>query len=151
VAIPLPDDLETEIGRLFDEGEALLDEEEDAQALTRFQEAWALVPEPKGEWERALQLLGGIADCQFFLGSYEDCRLTMQLALRSGGDVDNPFICLRLGQCYLKLGNEVEAGNWLLGAMVAGGVEIFDGEDPEYWAFLKKRLDPPPGGWREGL
>jgi hypothetical protein len=73
----------------------------------------------------------------------------MQLALRTGGDVDNPYICLRLGQCSLELGDEAEAGNWLVGALVAGGVEIFEGEDPKYRSFLKKRLDPPPGGWPE--
>jgi hypothetical protein len=70
----------------------------------------------------------------------------MQLALRSGGDVDNPYIWLRLGQSSLELGDEAEAGNWLVGAMLAGGVEIFEGEDPKYWTFLKERLDRPPGG-----
>ena len=146
---PLPEKIEAEVARLFDEGEQLLNEEADEQALVRFQEAWALIPEPKGEWQRALQVLGGIADCEFFLEEYEACSQTMQLALRNGGGPDNPFICLRLGQCYLKLGRETEAGNWLVSALMTGGTEIFEGEDDGYRDFLMDRLDPPPGGWPE--
>jgi hypothetical protein len=139
-----------EVIRLFDEGESFAAEGEDEEALARFQAAWDLLPEPKCEWERALQILAAIADSLFHLGDYEACRQGMQFALRCGGDVNNPFICLRLGQCYLELGNEFEAGNWLVSALVTGGVERFKAEDPKYWAFLKGRLLPPPGGWPEG-
>jgi hypothetical protein len=151
MARPLPEDIEAEVSRLFEEGEELLDEEgEEERALALFQAGWDLVPEPKEEWERALQLLGGIGDCQFFLGDYEACWRTMQLALRTGGEPGNPFICLRLGQCGLELGDEREAANWLCGAMMCGGLEMFEGEDPKYWAFLRERIRPPLGGWPEG-
>ena len=150
MARPLSDVIEAEVARLVTEAEELADNEEDERALALFRSGWALIPEPKGEWQRALQLLGGIADCQFYLGEFEECRRTMQLALRSGGGPDNPFICLRLGQSHLELGDERGAGNWLTAAMMAGGVEMFEGEDPKYWAFLRERLDPPPGGWPKG-
>src|SRR5689334_13837114 len=123
MAKPLPEGVEAEVARLLAEAEELVDDEEDERALALFRAGWALVPEPKGEWERALQLLGGIAVCQFYLGDYEACRQTMQLALRTGGEPDNPFICLRLGQCHLELGDERGAGNWLTSAMMAGGLE----------------------------
>jgi hypothetical protein len=147
---PLPDDIAAEVVRLFDEGEILADEEEDEEALACFQAAWNLLPEPRCEWDQALQILLAIADSHFHLGDYETCCQKMQFALGCGGDVDNPFICLRLGQCYLELGNEQDAGNWLVTALAAEGVEVFANEDPKYWAFLKERLDPPPGGWPEG-
>jgi hypothetical protein len=147
MAKPLPEEIEAEVARLVEEAEDLLDDEEDELALARFQAGWALIPEPKGDWQRALQTLGGIADCQFFLGDYEGCRRTMQLALRSGGGPDNPFICLRLGQCHLELGDENGAGNWLTCALMAGGVEMFESADEKYRVFLRARLDPPRGGW----
>ena len=150
MAKPLPEAIEAEVARLVAEAEELADDEEDARALALFQAGWELIPEPKAEWQRALQVLGGIADSQFHLGEYEACRRTMQLALRSGGGPNNPFICLRLGQCHLELGDEHGAGNWLTSAMLVGGLEIFEGEDPKYWAFLRKQLDPPPGGWPAG-
>jgi hypothetical protein len=146
---PLPDDIAAEVIRLFDEGESFADEEEDEEALACFQAAWELLPEPRCEWERALQILAAIADSHFHLGDYEACLRGMQFALRCGGDVDNPFICLRLGQCYLELGSELVAGNWLVSALVAGGVELFENENPKYRAFLKGHLEPPQEGWPE--
>ncbi len=151
MATPLPDTIEREVARLFDEGEDLLDAEEDRDALTCFQAAWDLIPEPKGKWQRALQVLAAVADCQFFLGDYEACSRTLQFALCNdvAGPAD-PWICLRLGQCYFELGNEFAAGNWLTAAMMIGDVDMFENEDPKYWAYLKTRLDPPPGGWPAG-
>lgn len=150
MAKPLPAAIEAEVARLYAEAEKAADEEDDERALALFRAGWGLVPEPKAEWERAFQLLGGIADSQFHLGEYEECRQTMQQAMRSGGGPDNPFICLRLGQCHLELGDERGAANWLTCAMMGGGLEMFEGEDPKYWAFLRGQLDPPPEGWPEG-
>jgi hypothetical protein len=147
---PLPADVEAEVSRLFAEAEDCSDEEDDERALALFQAGWSLIPEPKVEWERALEILGGIADSQFHLGEYEASRQTMHLAMRSGGGPDNPFICLRLGQCHFELGDERGAANWLTCAMMGGGLEMFESEDPKYWSFLRERLDPPPGGWPEG-
>lgn len=147
---PLPPAIEAEVARLSEEAEDRADDEDDERALALFQAAWGLIPEPKAEYEWALQLLGGVADSQFHLGDYEACRRTMQQALRSGGGPDNPFICLRLGQSHLELGDEPGAANWLTGALMGGGLEMFEDENPKYWAFLRGRLDPPPGGWPEG-
>jgi hypothetical protein len=147
---PLPSDIEAEVARLYAEAEDRSDAEDDEQALTLYQAAWALIPEPKADWERALQLLGGIADSQFHRGEYEACRQTMQQAMQSGGGPDNPFICLRLGQCHLELGDVRGAANWLTTALMGGGLEMFEDEDPKYWALLRGQLDPTPGGWPEG-
>jgi len=150
MARPLPNEIEREVTRLFEEGEAFVDEEDDASALACFEAAWKLIPEPKEAWQHALQVLGAVADSHFHLGDYEVCSREMQLVLLSGGEPGHPFITLRLGQCYLELGLEQQASNWLVTAMMSGGVEVFEGEDPKYWAFLRKRLEPPPGGWPKG-
>jgi hypothetical protein len=149
----LPDKLDAEVARLFNEAEALFDDDEYERAFARFRTAWELIPEPRDHWQRALQVLAAIADCQYYLCDFEDCFQTLQLMLRSeGGGPDNPWVCLRLGQCCLAQGREQEAGNWLVSALVLGGTEMFeDGSEGEGCRdFLVERLDPPPGGWPQG-
>jgi hypothetical protein len=58
----LPADISAQVGRLFAEGEAFADAEQEEDALDRFQAAWNLLPEPKEEQEPAIQLLAAIAD-----------------------------------------------------------------------------------------
>src|SRR5262245_21179754 len=81
----LPEEIDSEVARLFNEGESLLDADDVDQALARFQAAWGLIPEPKGHWQRALQVLCAIADCQYFLCEDESCISTLHLALRMDG------------------------------------------------------------------
>jgi len=146
----LPKRISTKVLRLFNEGEAFADEAQDKEALDRFQAAWDLLPEPKGEWEYALAILSAIADSHFHLGDYQECYRGMQQTLRCGGDVDNPFIQLRLGQCLFELGDLGESRNWMVPVYLMEGNEIFESEDPKYLAFVKERLSPPPGGWPVG-
>src|SRR5262245_37923369 len=146
----LPKQISTKVLRLFNEGEAFADEEQDKEALACFQAAWDLLPEPKGEWESALQILAAMADSHFHLGDYQACYRGMQEALRCGGEVDNPFIRLRLGQCLFELGDLGEARNWMVPVYLMEGNEAFEGEDNKYLAFVKEGLAPPPGGWAKG-
>jgi hypothetical protein len=88
--------------------------------------AWPLAPT-----ERALRTPAG---------SSGNCGLGSRSVVE-----DNP---MREDESFLELGDE--AGNWLVGALLAGGVELFEGEDPKYRSFLKKRLDPPPGAGQKG-
>ena len=74
-------ELDAQVARLFVEAEALFDEGEDDRALSRFRAAWELIPEPKDRWQRALQVLCGIADCQFHLCDYEDCFRTLHVGI----------------------------------------------------------------------
>jgi hypothetical protein len=143
----LPEPLAAKVARLIEEGEAFADDE----ALALFQSAWALLPEPKGQWDVSLQLLVAIADSHFHLGEFETCHRDMQRTLRDcGGEPDNPFIRLRIGECLLELGSVDEAKNWLVGVYLMEGIMPFQGEDPKYLPFARAGLEPPPGGWPEG-
>lgn len=79
-------------------------------------------------------------------------RDALMTAMRSpeGEPTGNPFLRLRLGQCMYELGESVEAANWLAGAYLLEGNELFSQDDPKYLEFIKSKLDPPPGGWPEG-
>ncbi len=139
-----------EVDRLFNEGEEFADAEQYADALSRFQAAWELLPEPKEEEETAVQILAAIADCRFFLGEWDECRKAVQQAFRCGAELDNPFLRLRLGQSLYELGDEREAANWLVPVYLMEGRKPFEGEDPKYLEFFRGKLQPPEGGWPEG-
>jgi hypothetical protein len=59
-----------EVDRLLAEGEEFADAARYGDALARFHAAWELLPEPKDEQERSVQVLAAIADCLFSLGAW---------------------------------------------------------------------------------
>lgn len=139
-----------EAERLLDEGEALLDGGEYAEALPQLQAAWGMLPEPKTEHELAVRLMAAVGDCYFHMREWGVCHEAMQHVLRCGAALDNPFIRLRLGQSLYELGNEREAANWLVPVYLAEGRAPFQGDDPKYLEFFREKLLPPEGGWPEG-
>ena len=136
--------------RLLAEGDDFADAEEDDEALARFQAAWTALPEPRDDQDPAVRILAGIADSQFHLGEWEECRDAVQHAFRCGADVANPFLRLRLGQSLYELGDEQEAANWLVPVYLSEGRALFSDDDPKYLEFFHSRLIPPSGGWPEG-
>jgi tetratricopeptide (TPR) repeat protein len=127
-------------------GEDFMDEDDLSNALQQFWLAWDLLPKPKTQWESATWILSAIGDANFFSGDFAAGRDNLSLAMHCPNAIGNPFLHLRLGQCQFELGNLDRAADELARAYMGGGAEIFDGED-EHFAFLKTRLQPPPGGW----
>jgi hypothetical protein len=60
--------------------------------------------------------------------------------------VENPFLRLRQGQTLFELGDEGRALEELAAAYMLEGSEIFAGEDPKYFAFVKEHLRAPTSG-----
>ena len=132
---------------LFEEGEALADQDRESDALAKFQQAWLALPEPKNDHDLAVPILAAIADGWFHLGDWDRCDAAAQEALRIGADPANPFLRLRIGQALYELGDETEAANWLTMAYLSAGDDLFEGEDPKYLEFVHLKLLPPPEGW----
>jgi hypothetical protein len=139
-----------EVERLFAEGEELIDESQDEEALARFLTAWELLPHPREEQEPAVRLLAAIADCRFYLGDWAGCQRAVQHSFRCGADVSNAFLPMRLGQSLYESGELREAANWLVPVYLNEGRAPFASEDPKYLDFIRGQLEPPPGGWPEG-
>jgi hypothetical protein len=138
------------VEQLLAEGETFVDAGQYQDALARFEAAWGMLPEPKGEDELAVQVLGDIADCHFFLEAWDGCCQAVQHAFRCGADVDNPIFRMRIGQRLYELGDRKEAANWLVPVYLTKGRETFEDEDPKYLEFFRSQLQPPPGGWPVG-
>lgn len=127
-------------------GDELADEDDFAAAIALYREAWALLPEPRTQWEAATWILAAIGDANFLSGDFAAGRDTLAMAMHCPDAIGNPFLHLRLGQCQFELGDLARAADELARAYMGGGSEIFD-EDEKYFAFLKTKLAPPPEGW----
>jgi hypothetical protein len=147
----LPPDFVAWVERLCDEGERLADKGDHVNAVQRFRAAWNLIPEPKAEYEGAFSILGAIGDACFLGGDWQGCRDAMQRAVKEWEEaIENPFVRLRLGQSLFELGELREAANWMAPAYLMEGKTLFASDKPKYLEFVKRQLQPPPGGWPEG-
>lgn len=142
----LDDPTHERIQALCAEGDALAKKEDYPAALKKYWAAWDLLPQPQTDWEAATWILAAIGDANFLGGDFVAGRDNLTMAMHCPDAVGNPFLHLRLGQCQFELGNLDRAADELARAYMGGGAEIFD-EDEKYFAFLKTRLKPPPGGW----
>jgi tetratricopeptide (TPR) repeat protein len=142
----LPDKVHDRIQELSKKGDALAEMGNYPAALEQYWAAWDLLPAPQTEWEASTWLLGAIGDANFSGEDYTAGRDNLSLAMSCPDAIGNPFLHLRLGQCQFELGNLDRAADELARAYMEAGDDIFEGEE-KYFAFLKTRLQPPPGGW----
>lgn len=142
----LDDAIHERIQTLCAEGDELAKKANYPAALKKYWAAWDLLPEPQTDWEAATWILGAVGDANFLGGDYVAGRDNLSMAMHCPDAIENPFLHLRLGQCQFELGNLDRAADELARAYMGAGAEIFEGAD-KYFAFLKTRLKPPPGGW----
>ena len=140
----LPDELHAQIKRLCALGDELHERRDLAMAIAHYEQAFALLPEPKGEWEAATWIMAALADAHFSSGHWAACREAVQYAFKfCPGALQNPFLHLRAGQAYFELGQIDTAKQWLTSAWTTGGDELFDGDDSKYLRFIRELLRPP--------
>ena len=110
----------------------------------------------------AFWLLMSSANAFFQLGQYdnglEPCMVAYNLFKDVGFIAGNPFFHLRVGQFFYETGSPEErndrsgqAVDNLARALICGGIEIFQGEDPKYIEPVLAALRPPEGfkSWQE--
>jgi tetratricopeptide (TPR) repeat protein len=112
------------------------------EAIALYNEAWALLPNPKNEWNASTWILAAIADAAFLAGYATSAREALQYAMTCPGALGNPFLHLRYGQVLLDAGEPDAAADELMRAYMSEGSEIFAAEDPRYLEFLKTRAKP---------
>lgn len=62
----------------------------------------------------------------------------MEESLKCPDGLDNPFIQLRLGECFFELGNITKAKEHLLKAYMIEGEEIFEDEPQKYMNLISE-------------
>jgi tetratricopeptide (TPR) repeat protein len=143
----LADSVHEEVKAFCAAGDAAAQEGELPHAIAQYEKAWALLPEPRLEWEAATWVLAAIGDAQFLAGNFVAAGTALSEAMHCPGAIGNPFLHLRLGQCQFELGNLTRANDELTRAYMGGGSDLFAAQDPKYFAHLKTILREPVGGW----
>lgn len=75
------------------------------KAIEYYNKALLLVPEPKENYEATTWIYTAIGDSNYLSKNYAEALDNFNAAYKSYGGVSNPFILLRLGQCYHNLDN----------------------------------------------
>jgi len=138
-AAELDDATHAEITQLCAVGDEFAKQRQYESAVTEYNKAWKLVPDPKNNWEASTWILAAIADACFFLGKLKSARQALEYAMTCPGGLGNPFLHLRLGQVLYDLDDSDAAVNELMRAYMGAGEEIFGKEEPKYLAFLRTK------------
>lgn len=139
----LDEKIHARIESICKEGDQLADVGKVPEGIRKYEEAWALLPNPKEEWEAATWILAAIGDALFRSGQHGRVLETLGRALKCPDGLGNPFIHLRLGESAYELGNMRRADDELTRAYMAAGRDIFKKEDPKYFKRLEGILKPP--------
>lgn len=132
----LNDKVYDKIQKKCDRGNELAGSEQYQEALTEFREALELLPEPNYIWEAATWLYGSIGDMYFQLKKYSPSLDSFMQAQKCPDGLGNPFICVRIGECFFELGNIERAKQYLMQAYMLEGEEIFLDAEPKYLALI---------------
>lgn len=141
----LSEEIHGRIKMLCADGDSFARDADYPTALSKYWAAWDLLPEPQTQWEAATWILAAIGDANYWIGDFVAGCENLSLAMHCPNAIGNPFLHLRLGQCQFELGNLDRAADELSRAYMAGGSELFEGED-KYVSFLNSRLVPPEKG-----
>lgn len=137
--------LSEETSRRLDElaitGNRLVDRKDFQRAITAWQQAVDLLPEPKQDWEAYTWLSASIGDSYFQQRRLLDAKDAFENALNGPGGTVNPFIQFRTGQILFRLGDEKKGVDHLLRAYMLDGEDVFvsDAEGAEFLGLLRRK------------
>jgi len=135
----LTDDQQELMDQCVAKGDAAMESENFNAAADFYEQAYAVLPEPKDDWEPSGYIIAATGDALFNAGKYKEAleKLLVADEFYSAGEAQNPFVLLRLGETYFELGEEEKAAATLLKAYQMEGSDLFE-EDKKYLKFLKK-------------
>ena len=142
----LPPDIAAAIDALCLEGRALEEAQDFNGAIAKYRSAYNLMPVPRESQDTAWWFFAVIGDCYFSLRDYARADDEFRHAMVYSETFGNAFIRKRRGQILLELGHDKKALEELAAAYMLDGAEIFAGEDPKYFEFVKRNLRPPASG-----
>ena len=134
----LNDEIYERITDLSSEGDEFADAGNFGKAIERYSEALKLIPEPQYDWEASTWLYVAIGDAYYLDENFEKALHNMEESLKCPDGLDNPFIQLRLGECFFELGNITKAKEHLLKAYMIEGEEIFEDEPQKYMNLISE-------------
>lgn len=133
----LKDEVYDKIVMLSNEGDDLFANGQHKEAVKKYHMALDLIPNPKSNWEATTWLYAAIGDVAFDEGDWQGAKQNFTNAMNAPEGHVNPFILLRLGQCWYELGELDRASEYLLRAYLLEGDVIFEDEDDKYFHHIE--------------
>lgn len=106
-------------------------------AIEKFKSALDLLPIPQIDWETATWVYVALGDTYYCINEFSLALDNLMEAMKCPGGISNPFIMLRVGQCFFNLDSTRKAKDFLLQAYMLGGIELFANEDIKYFELIK--------------
>ena len=125
------------IVKLSEQGDELADNFKYDKAILKYEQALNLLPKPIYNWEAATWLLTALGDGYYLNDKYETSLNYFLEAEKCPDGLDNPFIYVRIGECFYELNNFKQAQDYLIRAYMLDGEEVFSDADPKYLNYIK--------------
>ena len=133
----LNDKTYNEIVTLSEQGDELVDCKELLEAIEKYNNALELLPNPKYIWEASTWIYTAIGDTYFLNNQFQEALDFLFESLKCPDGLENPFVLLRIGECFYELKGFDKAKEYLLQAYMYDGMDIFEGEDVKYFDVIK--------------
>jgi tetratricopeptide (TPR) repeat protein len=136
----LPENIALKLDELSQLGNDFLDQGRAPEAISTWEEALEILPEPKINWEASEWLYASIGDAYYELNNYKRAQEALQNALNCSGSSPSPFVTYRLGQVFVEQGQTERGVEMLLRAYMLDGDTIFveDGGE-KYLDLIRQR------------
>lgn len=118
-------------------GDKLADAGRFDEAIKKYNKAKDLLLDPVYDWEAATWIFTALGDAFYLSGRYEDAFHNLIEAQKCPDGIGNPFILLRIGQCYYELNDMGNARKYLLQAYMMEGDQIFQSEEEKYFKVIQ--------------
>jgi len=133
----LSDKIYDEILSLCKQGDKEVNAQNFSKAIENYKLALNLIPEPKNDWDSSTWIYTALGDTYFFLEEYDNGLDCLFQALKCPNGMGNPFIVLRIGQCFFEKNNVKMAREYLLQAYMLEGADIFATQEKKYFELIK--------------
>jgi tetratricopeptide (TPR) repeat protein len=137
----LSEELVARVSELCERGDEDVEHERYDDAVAKYEEALRLIPDPVYAWKATAWILTALGETHYFRRDYPRAQVALLDAMRCPSGVGNAFVHFRLGQVELALGNTGRAKDELFRAYERGGRQVFEGEDPKYFALIEAHLE----------
>jgi len=108
------------------------------EAVTKYQEAWSLLPEPPTQWDLAQWIASCLADAFFEQGQYTESKAWAMIAVDTKPPRETSSWIVFARAC-IALGESDLAVEYLGKAYALGKKRAFQGFDKKYLAFYLER------------
>lgn len=118
-------------------GDDLIEESKFREAISKYELALRLVPNPKEDFEASTWLYVAIGDALLYDKQYDQAIIYFNRAIMCPNGISNPYIYFKLGATYSEKELIPQAQENFLKAYMLDGIEIFQDHDKEFFNLIK--------------